>query len=170
MVGGIARATFGLDLPSEPEPRLPSEPEPPRRPDTRPWYKKLAETIAAILAALLFVSAFLAAYAAVGRHEEWYVPELLRLKGELMLKGTPHRSVSSAEQCFSDARQLARQQGALFWELRNAVSLARLWAAQDRKAEARQIIAHVCKTLGDSPQIADVREARALLDGLDAKE
>ncbi|MGV7214702.1 ATP-binding protein [Bradyrhizobium sp. UFLA05-112] len=103
------------------------------------------------------------------RHEEWYVPELLRIKGELILKGSPHRSASSAEAYFSDALHLARQQGALFWELRNAVSLARLCAAQDRKAEARQIIAQVCETRGDSLQIADAREARALLDGLDTK-
>ncbi|MGY8668389.1 winged helix-turn-helix domain-containing protein [Bradyrhizobium sp. UFLA05-109] len=103
------------------------------------------------------------------RHEEWYVPELLRIKGELLLKGSPYRSVSSAEKYFSDALHLARQQGALFWELRNSVSLVRLWQGQDRKAEARQVIAQVCEALGDSLQIADAREARALLAGLDAK-
>jgi predicted ATPase/DNA-binding winged helix-turn-helix (wHTH) protein len=100
------------------------------------------------------------------RHEEWYVPELLRIKGELMLKHSPTRAASSAEQYFSDALKLARQQGALFWELRNAVSLARLWVAQDKKTEARQIVTHAYKAFGDGHQFADAREARALLDGL----
>ena len=103
------------------------------------------------------------------RQEEWYVPELLRIKGELMLKHSPTRAASSAEQNFSDALQLARQQGALFWELRNAMGLARLWVAQDKKAEARQIVTNAYKAFGDGHQFADARNARALLDGLGAK-
>ena len=103
------------------------------------------------------------------RQEEWYVPELLRIKGELTLKHSPTGAASSAERYFSDALQLARQQGALFWELRNAMSLARLWVARDKKTEARQIVANAYKAFGDGHQFADAREARALLDGLDAK-
>jgi predicted ATPase len=103
------------------------------------------------------------------RQEEWYVPELLRIKGELMLKHSPTRAASSAEQNFSDALQLARQQGALFWELRNAMGLARLWVAQDKKTEARQIVTNAYKAFGDGHQFADARNARALLDGLGAK-
>jgi predicted ATPase/DNA-binding winged helix-turn-helix (wHTH) protein len=102
------------------------------------------------------------------RHEQWYVPELLRIKGELMLKDVKHQSASSAEQCFSDALKLAKEQGALFWELRNALSLARLWLGQDRKNDARQILAPVYGAFAKGLQIADAREARALLDGLDA--
>jgi predicted ATPase/DNA-binding winged helix-turn-helix (wHTH) protein len=103
------------------------------------------------------------------RHEEWYVPELLRIKGELMLKHSTSRAASSAEQYFSDALELARQQGARFWELRNALSLARLWMAQHKTTEARQIVSHAYRSLGDGHQFADAREARALLAGLDAK-
>jgi predicted ATPase len=102
------------------------------------------------------------------RHEQWYVPELLRIKGELMLKDPQHQSASSAEQCFSEALELAKQQGALFWELRNALSLARLWVWQDRKTTARQILKAVYGAFADGVQIADLREAKALLDGLDA--
>ena len=100
------------------------------------------------------------------RQEQWYVPELLRIKGELMLKDTQHRSASSAEKCFSEALRLAKHQGALFWELRSAVSLARLWVGQDRKSDASQILAPACGAFAKGLQIADVREARALLGEL----
>jgi tetratricopeptide repeat protein len=102
------------------------------------------------------------------RQEQWYVPELLRIKGELMLKDPQHQSASSAEQCFSEALKLARQQGALFWELRNALSLARHWIGQDRKTDARQVLEPVYGAFTEGFQIADVREAKTLLDGLDA--
>jgi predicted ATPase/DNA-binding winged helix-turn-helix (wHTH) protein len=102
------------------------------------------------------------------RQEQWYVPELMRIKGELILKDPQHQSASSAEQCFSDALKLARQQGALFWELRNALSLARLWVGQDRKTDAMQILEPVCGAFTEGQQIADLREAKTLLEGLDA--
>jgi hypothetical protein len=101
------------------------------------------------------------------RHEQWYVPELLRIRGELMLKDTPHRSASSAEQCFTEALKLAKQQGARFWELRNALSLARLRVEQGRKTDASQILAPAYRAF-EGLEIADVREAKALLDGLGA--
>jgi predicted ATPase/DNA-binding winged helix-turn-helix (wHTH) protein len=97
------------------------------------------------------------------RQEQWYVPELLRIKGELMLKDPQHQSASSAEQCFSEALKLAKQQGALFWELRNALSLARLRVGQDRKIDARQILAPVYGVFAEGFQIADIREAKTLL-------
>jgi len=102
------------------------------------------------------------------RQEQWYVPELLRIKGELMLKDPQHQSASSAEQCFTKALKLAKQQGALFWELRNALSLARLRVGQDRKTDARQILKPLYGAFTEGFQIADVREAKMLLDGLDA--
>ena len=102
------------------------------------------------------------------RQEQWYVPELLRIKGELMLKDPQHHSASSAEQCFTEALNLAKQQGALFWELRNALSLARLRIRQDRKTDARQILEPVYQAFKEGFGIADVREAKALLDGLNA--
>jgi predicted ATPase/DNA-binding winged helix-turn-helix (wHTH) protein len=97
------------------------------------------------------------------RQEQWYVPELLRIKGELMLKDPQHQSASSAEQCFSEALKLAKQQGALFWELRNALSLARLWVGQDRKIDARHILAPVYGAFTEGFQIADIREVKTLL-------
>ncbi len=102
------------------------------------------------------------------RHEQWYVPELLRIKGELALKDSRNQSAAAAEQCFSEALTLAKQQGALFWELRNALSLARLRISEDRTADARQILAPVYGAFADGLRTADTREAKTLLDGLDA--
>jgi predicted ATPase len=104
------------------------------------------------------------------RHEEWYVPELLRIKGELTLKSSQDRYESIAEPCFSEALSLARQQGALFWELRTSLSFARLRVRQDRRPEARQILAPIYGAFAnDLARIADAREAKALLDGLAAE-
>ena len=100
------------------------------------------------------------------RQERWYVPELLRIKGELILKDPQHQSASSAEQCFSAGLKLAKQQGALFWELRSALSLAQLWGGQDRKTDVVQILEPVCGAFTEGHQIADLRKAKTLLDGL----
>lgn len=99
------------------------------------------------------------------RQEQWYAPELLRIKGELILKDRQASAQSAAEQCFSEAIDLARQQGARFWELRGAIGLARLRIGQNRKAEASQILNPAFGLL-ESAQIADMRQAAALLDTL----
>ena len=57
--------------------------------------------------------------------ECWCLAELLRIKGELLLEEATARLSSAAEDCFVGAIDLAREQGALFWELRSALSLAR---------------------------------------------
>jgi hypothetical protein len=66
--------------------------------------------------------------AAGGREEgeQWCVPELLRIKGEVLLRRAGDWPPAAAENCFYQAGEMAREQGALFWELRSALSLARL--------------------------------------------
>ena len=85
-----------------------------------------------------------------------------------MLKDTQHQFASPAEQCFSEALGLAKQQGALFWELRNALSLARLRAEQDRKTDASRILASAYGAF-EGLEIADAREAKTLLNRLGAE-
>ena len=58
--------------------------------------------------------------------EVWYLPELLRIKSEVQLAQAADQSASAAEDCFDQAGEMAREQGALFWELRIALSVARL--------------------------------------------
>jgi hypothetical protein len=62
---------------------------------------------------------------------EWCQAELLRKKGELLLKRTAGTADAKAEHCFQQAKNLARKQSALFWELRIALSLARLRGVRD---------------------------------------
>ena len=103
------------------------------------------------------------------RDERWYVAELLRIKGELLLRETEHRSISAAEQCFGDALELARRQGALFWELRSALSLARLRIGQDRRGDARAVLAPAYEKFAEGFGIADLRHAGAMLEQLSAR-
>jgi predicted ATPase/DNA-binding winged helix-turn-helix (wHTH) protein len=98
--------------------------------------------------------------------ERWYVPELLRVKGELLLRLPADRSAASAEECLNEALTLARQQGALSWELRAAASLARMKAGRDSRDEARETLAPVYAKFTEGFATADLRAARALLESL----
>jgi predicted ATPase len=123
------------------------------------------------------------------RHGEgWYQAELMRLKGELMLQQSKglakasapvsrpqapagHRRTatgyarpnSEAEDCFLAANDVARQQGALFWELRIAVSLARLRITQGRHDEVRELLAPVYDRFTEGFDTPLLRAARTLL-------
>ena len=97
--------------------------------------------------------------------QQWYVPELLRIKGEVLLQQGSDRT-ASAEACFDQAGEMAREQGALFWELRVALSLARLRVTQSRHDEARQILTPVYERFTEGFGTADLRAARAMLDTL----
>jgi predicted ATPase len=100
------------------------------------------------------------------REELWYVPELLRIKGELLRKQSERGSAAAAEQCFEEAMVLGKQQGALLWQLRSALSLARLMSGQNRRDDAVAILAPISEAFVDGSRIADLREARALLEQL----
>jgi predicted ATPase/DNA-binding winged helix-turn-helix (wHTH) protein len=95
------------------------------------------------------------------RQELWYLPELLRIKGELMLRSARHST--QAEARFREAMGIAVEQGARFWELRCATSLARSMSAAGQSAEARAMLNHVCGTFAEGSDIADMRMARDLI-------
>jgi predicted ATPase len=96
----------------------------------------------------------------------WYAPELLRIKGEVLLQQAAEQSTQAAEDCFTQAAQLARAQGALFWELRVALSVARLRVSQGRHHEARAALASVYDRFTEGFATADLQAARTLLEGL----
>jgi len=98
--------------------------------------------------------------------ERWYVAEILRVKGELLLQQAGNRSISAAEVCFLDAREIARQQGALFWELRVALSLARLRVRQNRQDDARQLLKPAYDRFVEGFETADLHSAKAMLESL----
>jgi hypothetical protein len=49
----------------------------------------------------------------------------------------------AAEDSYRRALAVARQQQAIFWELRAATSLARLWRVQGKSQQARDLLAPV---------------------------
>jgi len=93
----------------------------------------------------------------------WYVPELLRIKGELLRRCGTGEIIRAAEDCFNEAIDLAREQGAVFWELRSALSSARLMTKQNRIAEARRMLSTVYDKCTEGFETKDLRSARMLL-------
>jgi predicted ATPase len=92
--------------------------------------------------------------------------ELLRIKGELRLReGTPD-SESSAEDCFRNSLDWARRQGTLSWELRTAISLARMRRERGDIAAARELLEPIYSRFTEGFQTADLQAAKALLDQL----
>jgi len=95
--------------------------------------------------------------------ELWYEAEIHRLKGEL-LRQSGEGGIGEAEACFRQALEVARRQGARSWELRAAMSLGRLWEQQDRRAEARELLAGVYDWFTEGLDTTDLQEAKALLE------
>ena len=95
----------------------------------------------------------------------WFLAETLRLRGDLLLSmGDP----AAAETSYGEALALARQQSARLWELRAAMSLARLWHDQGKPAEARALLAPVYGWFTEGFGTPVLQEAKALLEELSA--
>ena len=96
----------------------------------------------------------------------WYAPELLRIQGEVLLQQAAGQPALAAEVCFDQAAQMAREQGALFWELRIALSVARLRVSQGRRHEARALLVSVYERFTEGFATADMQAAHTMLEGL----
>jgi DNA-binding winged helix-turn-helix (wHTH) protein/tetratricopeptide (TPR) repeat protein len=104
------------------------------------------------------------ALAVVQRNEEaCYQAELERLKGELLLAQT---AVAQAETCFQKSIQIAQEQKAKSWELRSAISLARLYKNQNKQAVAHNVLAEIYNSFTEGFGTMDLREAKTLLNEL----
>jgi tetratricopeptide (TPR) repeat protein len=97
--------------------------------------------------------------------ERAYLPEILRLRGELRFK---QGQLGLAEAEFREAIVLARSMGAKAWELRTTMSLARLLAKQGKRDEAHAMLAKIYGWFTEGFDTADLKGARALLDELGA--
>jgi len=111
------------------------------------------------------------ALAFVERTEErFYEAELHRLKGELTLKKSKVKGrkseVVEAEAYFLKAIEVARKQEAKSWELRAAMSLARLWQKQGKRLEAQELLAPVYNWFTEGFDTKDLQDAQALLKNL----
>ena len=116
--------------------------------------------------------------------ERYYLAELYRIKGDLILlqatdrglsraarSGVPvlearRSDVAGAEACFHQSIKIARQQKAKSWELRAGMSLARLYQNQNKRAEAHGLLEPIYNKFTEGFDTADLREAKALLDEL----
>ena len=74
--------------------------------------------------------------------------------------------VAEAETCFQQALAVARHQQAKSLELRAAMSLARLWQQQGKRAEAHELLAPIYGWFTEGFDTADLQEAKALLEEL----
>jgi len=97
--------------------------------------------------------------------ERWFAAELNRHKGRLLLR---QGHSETAEELYRKALGIAEEQGAKFWELRAAGSLARFRRDQGRRAEAHDLLAPVYGWFTEGFDTPDLKEAKALLDQLSA--
>ena len=99
--------------------------------------------------------------------ETWSEAEINRVAGEIALR-SPKPAAAKAEAHFRCALAIARAQQAKSWELRAAMSIARLWRDQRKRDEARELLAPVYGWFTEGFDTRDLKEAKALLDELAA--
>jgi predicted ATPase/DNA-binding winged helix-turn-helix (wHTH) protein len=116
----------------------------------------------------VYYTMFLGEYAAAlgGAHERWFLAELLRIRGEILLRAGDPDAAQKAEQCFLEAIASSERQGTAAWQLRSAVSLAKLHRAQGRDAEAQGALSQAFGGFSEDFDTQDMREARTLLAAL----
>ena len=95
--------------------------------------------------------------------EKWCEAEVHRVAGEIALK-SPEPDATKAQAYFERALAVARQQQAKSWELRAAMSMARLWHDQGKQEEARELLAPIYYWFTEGFDTLDLKEAKALLD------
>ena len=88
-----------------------------------------------------------------------------RVAGEIALL-SPEPDAAKAEAYFERALAVARQQQAKSWELRAAMSMARLWRDQGKPQQARELLAPVYGWFTEGFDTRDLKEAKALLNEL----
>ena len=97
--------------------------------------------------------------------ERWCEPEAHRMAGEIALM-SPEPDTAKAQSYFERALAVARQQQAKSWELRAAISMARLLRDQGKPGEARELLAPVYGWFTEGFDTLDLKDAKALLDAL----
>ena len=142
------------------------------------------ELLGATLFAPFFLSYLARAYAELGNFEDalhsigeaittveatresWCEAEVQRIAGEITLLSPEPNGGEAAEVYFERALAVARQQQAKSWELRSAMSMARLWSDQGKEKQARDLLAPIYGWFTQGFDTRDLKEAKALLDAL----
>jgi class 3 adenylate cyclase/predicted ATPase len=94
--------------------------------------------------------------------ERWYEPELFRLKAEMLLAQMPAQAIE-AEECLQAALVIAQKQEALFWQLRAATLLGKLWTRRGREKEAGDLLAPIYARFTEGFDKPDLIDAKALI-------
>jgi predicted ATPase len=97
--------------------------------------------------------------------ETWCESDVHRIAGEIALLA-PERDIRKAQTHFEHALAVAREQQAKSWELRAAMSLARLSRDRGERAKARELLAGVYDWFGEGFETLDLQQAKMLLDEL----
>ena len=97
--------------------------------------------------------------------ERWHEAEIYRLAGEIAVRSSSP-DVAKAAEYFERGLAIARKQQAKSWELRAAMSMARLWRDQGKRDEARDLLAPVYGWFTEGFETLDLKQAKALLDEL----
>jgi predicted ATPase len=131
----------------------------------RPYYLALlAEASAKVGRTTEGLEALTEALATLGTSgARWWEAELYRLRGELLLSADKE---AAAEACFHQALDLACRRQARSLELRVAMSLARLWQPQGKRAEAYALLVPIYSWFTEGFDTLDLQEAKALLEEL----
>lgn len=98
--------------------------------------------------------------------ERWCAAELLRIRGRFLEADGSPASIEAAEGCYRQSLDWARRQGALSWELRTAIDLARLWQRRERVTDANRLLTSVYDQFTEGFETRDLRNARTLIDVL----
>jgi predicted ATPase len=99
------------------------------------------------------------------RKEKLWEAEVNRTAGEIALL-SPQMDAAKAQAYFERALAVARQQQTKSWELRAAMSLARLWRDQGKPQQARELLGPVHGWFTEGFDTRDLKEAKALLEEL----
>jgi class 3 adenylate cyclase/predicted ATPase len=99
--------------------------------------------------------------------ETWFEAEAHRMAGEIALL-SPEPDTAKAQAYFERALAISREQHAKSWELRAAMSMARLWRDQGKRQQAHDLLAPVYGWFTEGFDTLDLKEAKALLEQLKA--
>ncbi len=98
--------------------------------------------------------------------ERYNMAELLRIKGELIRRAGAPDGTAQAEDCFVQSLEWARRQGAISWELKTAMSLARLRCDQGKVDQARDLLTSAYMLFSEGFDTADLKATKELLKSM----
>jgi class 3 adenylate cyclase/predicted ATPase/ABC-type lipoprotein export system ATPase subunit len=106
--------------------------------------------------------------AAIARRtgDHFFLAELYRMQGEILFGEGGRAAADDAENLFLKSLDIAEAQNALAWELRTATSLARLWRASGRRAQAADLLLPTLREFSEGMSTPDMRDAIALAQQL----